>query len=332
MNYYEHHIGDYDQATAHLTACEDGIYSRLIRWYMASESPLPADVKLIQRRVRAHTRDEKNAVVAILEEFFEITDDGYRQHRCDEEIERYRQTIPDREAKKDNARERQQRARARRKELFEALRVHGVTPAFDTKTAELEALLSRVTQRDKSPNVTPPVTRDNTATQTPDTRHQLKPSTQQAASTTQPETGQPPSAAAPPDAVTDRALQLVLLLRPRGADLQAGDPRVRTWAERGITDAQALQALEIAQQRRQDAADPRPINAGYLDAILADVVTAPAGRSPPPGNRPMTREDSRRIAATTRLSDFREACAAEQRGQTDDDSRTIEADASRLLG
>lgn len=154
----------------------------------------------------------------------------------------------------------------------------------------------------------------------------------QAASTPQPETREPLTAAAPPDAVTDRTLQLVLLLRPRGAALQAGDPRIRRWAADGITDAQALQALEIAQQRRQDAADPKPINAGYLDAILADVIAAPTGRSPPSGNRPMTREDSRRIAATTRLSDFREACAAEQRGQTDDDSRTIEADASRLLG
>lgn len=198
MNYYEHHIGDYDQATAHLTACEDGIYSRLIRWYMASESPLPADVKLIQRRVRAHTREEKNAVVAILEEFFEITDDGYRQHRCDEEIERYRQTIPDREAKKENARERQQRARARRKELFEALRSHGVTPSFDTKTAELEELLSRVTKRDESQDVTVPITRDDTATQTPDTRHQLTPSTQQVASTPQPEVCQVAPLAAPP--------------------------------------------------------------------------------------------------------------------------------------
>lgn len=31
MNYYEHHIGDYDQATAHLTACEDGIYGLTAR-------------------------------------------------------------------------------------------------------------------------------------------------------------------------------------------------------------------------------------------------------------------------------------------------------------
>ncbi|WP_313495417.1 YdaU family protein [Pseudoxanthomonas mexicana] len=89
MNYYEHHIGDYDQATAHLTACEDGIYSRMIRWYMASEGPLPADVKAIQRRVRAHTRDEKAAVVTVLREFFELRETGYHQHRCDEEVSRF---------------------------------------------------------------------------------------------------------------------------------------------------------------------------------------------------------------------------------------------------
>jgi len=329
MNYYEHHIGDYDQATAHLTACEDGIYSRLIRWYMASEAPLPADVKLIQRRVRAHSREEKSAVQSVLDEFFELTDDGYRQHRCDEEIERYKQTIPDREAKKENARERQQRARTRRKELFEALRCHGVVPAFDTKTSALEAMLSRVTQRDTSPVVTPPVTRDNTSTQAPDTRHQ----SEQAAALDQRESRVTSHAAAAPgprssDAVTERALQLVLLLRPRGAAIQAGDPRVRSWAERGVTDAQALQALEVAQQRRHDAADPKPINAGYLDAILGDAGITPSSRSPP-GR--MTREDSRRIAASTRLSDFRAACAAEQQGQTDDSS-TIEGTATRLLG
>ena len=45
MNYFEHHIGDYDEATSHLTAREDGIYSRLIRKYYAKERPLPADVE-----------------------------------------------------------------------------------------------------------------------------------------------------------------------------------------------------------------------------------------------------------------------------------------------
>lgn len=89
MHFYDHHIGDYDEATAHLTACEDGIYSRLIRKYMATEKPLPADLKTLQRLVRARTREEKEAVETILEEFFELQEDGWHQHRCDESINRY---------------------------------------------------------------------------------------------------------------------------------------------------------------------------------------------------------------------------------------------------
>ncbi|WP_088158798.1 YdaU family protein [Achromobacter xylosoxidans] len=89
MNYFEHHIGDYDEATAHLTACEDGIYCRLIRKYMATEKPLPPDLKALQRLVRARSRDEKEAVQTVLEEFFELREDGWHQHRCDETIARY---------------------------------------------------------------------------------------------------------------------------------------------------------------------------------------------------------------------------------------------------
>lgn len=89
MNYFELHIGDYDQATAHLSACEDGIYMRLIRWYMASEAPLPGDIKVIQRRVRAHSKDERAAVQTVLAEFFVLDADGYRQRRCDAEVARY---------------------------------------------------------------------------------------------------------------------------------------------------------------------------------------------------------------------------------------------------
>ena len=68
-----------------------------------------------------------------------------------------------------------------------------------------------------------------------------------------------------------RAIELTAMLRKRGASLQASDPRVRKWAELGVTDAQALQALELAQQRRQTQANPQPVNAGYLDTILADL-------------------------------------------------------------
>ena len=70
MNYYEHHIGDYAEATAHLTFIEDATYSRLIRKYYATEKPLPIDVKLVQRLINARSKEEKNAVVSVLNEFF----------------------------------------------------------------------------------------------------------------------------------------------------------------------------------------------------------------------------------------------------------------------
>lgn len=168
MNYFELHIGDYETATAHLTACEDGIYGRLMRRYYSTEEPLPLELKAVQRLVRARTREEKEAVETILEEFFAQADDGWHHARCDAEIARYREKEPDREAKKENARERQRRARERRAELFEELRGHGIVPPYDTSTTALQALLSRATSRP----VTPLVTRDVTATQTPGTINQ----------------------------------------------------------------------------------------------------------------------------------------------------------------
>ncbi len=80
--------------------------------------------------------------------------------------------------------------------------------------------------------------------------------------------GHPLAIAGQIDPLTLRAIELVGLLRPRGAKLQASDPKVRGWAEAGITDAQALAALERAQQHRADAGDPSPVNAGYLESIL----------------------------------------------------------------
>lgn len=88
MNFYKHHLGDYAQATAHLSFVEDAAYSRLIRKYYAEEQPLPADVKAVQRLAGARTRDEKQAVSDILEEFFELREDGWHNKRCDAEIER----------------------------------------------------------------------------------------------------------------------------------------------------------------------------------------------------------------------------------------------------
>lgn len=167
MNYYEHHIGDYIKATAHLSMLEDAAYRRLIDAYYSREAPLPVDKKACYRLVRANSKVEKAAVDAVLSEFFSLDDDGWHQTRCDEEIEKYTAKKPEADKRRESERDRQKRARERRKALFEELSGHGINMPWNATTEQLQAELSRVTVGDESRTVTPPVTRDNTATQTP---------------------------------------------------------------------------------------------------------------------------------------------------------------------
>ncbi len=89
MHYYEHHLADYTQATAHLSMLEDAAYSRMLRWYYANEKPLSSDIKQVERLVRAQTKLEREAVKTVLEEFFILTNNAYHQDRADREIARY---------------------------------------------------------------------------------------------------------------------------------------------------------------------------------------------------------------------------------------------------
>lgn len=89
MHYYEHHLGDYAEATSHLSFVEDAAYSRCIRKYYSIEAALPADIKAVQRLVGARSKEEKDAVEAVLKEFFTLGPDGWHNARCDEEIARY---------------------------------------------------------------------------------------------------------------------------------------------------------------------------------------------------------------------------------------------------
>lgn len=98
MRHFAHHIGDYAAATAHLSFIEDAAYHRLLRRYYQDEKPLPADLAATQRLVGARSRDEREAVKNVLEEFFALGADGWHQVRADKEIDVYR-------AKADAARE-----------------------------------------------------------------------------------------------------------------------------------------------------------------------------------------------------------------------------------
>lgn len=93
MNYYEHHIGDYDADTAHLTWLEDMAYTRLMRLYYRREKPIPADVAQACRLVRAVSKDERKAVELVLREFFVLGEEGWAQARCESEIATYQKKV-----------------------------------------------------------------------------------------------------------------------------------------------------------------------------------------------------------------------------------------------
>lgn len=86
MNYYPFHIGDYLSATRHLSWEEDAAYRRLLDTYYTSEKQLPADFRAVYRLVMANTESQREAVKIVLEEFFELTDTGWRNGRADAEI------------------------------------------------------------------------------------------------------------------------------------------------------------------------------------------------------------------------------------------------------
>jgi uncharacterized protein YdaU (DUF1376 family) len=179
MNYYEHHIGDYAEATAHLSFIEDAAYSRLIRKYYATEKPLPADLKQVQRLVGARTKEEKSAVETVLQEFFYLDDDGWHQERCDRVIADFQDGEPEREIKKANEETRLKRHREERSRLFSLLNQAGQHAPWNLPMGELRTLVQRYCNVPATPPATPapplPATAPATpatATQTPDTNTQ----------------------------------------------------------------------------------------------------------------------------------------------------------------
>ncbi|TAM15949.1 MAG: DUF1376 domain-containing protein [Pandoraea sp.] len=277
MNYYEHHIGDYDEATSHLTACEDGIYNRLIRKYYSTEKPLPNDIPALQRLVRARTREEKSAVIAILEEFFSLEEDGWHQKRCDEDLEKFLANEPERELKKANEDNRLKRHREERARLFKSLTDAGLHAPWNIGMGELRQMVAGIsaTQPETAPETdlpplpaTAPAT-PATATQTPDARHQtpdIKPEDRT-------DVGGPPPARAENRI---RPSDLSSAMRRHSIEAQPGDPRIIAAAESGIS----VETIEAACAEAK-ASDPKGrIKPGFVIAI-AQRWTADASRPTP---------------------------------------------------
>ncbi len=88
MNYYPFHLGDYAAHTKHLGLLEDLAYRRMIDLYYTAEKPLPNDPENVARLIGM--KEHSTIVTEVLSDFFLKSEDGYRNKRCDGEIEKYK--------------------------------------------------------------------------------------------------------------------------------------------------------------------------------------------------------------------------------------------------
>jgi uncharacterized protein YdaU (DUF1376 family) len=245
MNYYEHHIGDYAEATAHLTFIEDATYSRLIRKYYATEKPMPIEIKLVQRLINARSKEEKNAVVSILNEFFTLTDDGWRQERCDHEIARFKD----------------KQIKARRS-------AEGRWQSFPADESQ--------------PQITPNngCVRNAIALRThcsPDTKHQ-SPVTNLHTPDKQNNGGEKEKIPQEPTTPSDKEKvfqgriekykSFAAMIGSEGRAIAMDDYRIRDIVNLGVSEAEVAEAIATAKETRMKGSNPTPINAGYVLAIL----------------------------------------------------------------
>ncbi|HEX7386260.1 MAG TPA: hypothetical protein VF285_03155, partial [Castellaniella sp.] len=116
---------------------------------------------------------------------------------------------------------------------------------------------------------------------------------------------EPPAAI--PDEAPKRATQLAVLLRRNGADPRTvpNDRRIVAWARDGVSDAEALQALETAKARRKATGSDQPIGTAYLAPIVAAIRASPAGVLPSRNRSRQDRyaEEAAQIQAMARWAD-----------------------------
>lgn len=87
--------------------------------------------------------------------------------------------------------------------------------------------------------------------------------------------------AEPDEDLSRRAVALAVAVRQMGGNVTASDPKVRQWAAQAVTEAQIAEAMRRAKARREEEGSAQAIGAGFLDALLRDVLNPPKPKAPP---------------------------------------------------
>ena len=91
MHYYQFNIGDYASHTRHLDLFEDLAYRRLLDMYYLHERPLNADSAVVAKQIGM--REKVQVVQDVLNEFFQLGEEGWVNDRADKEIKHFHSKI-----------------------------------------------------------------------------------------------------------------------------------------------------------------------------------------------------------------------------------------------
>ncbi|WP_413194545.1 DUF1376 domain-containing protein [Pararobbsia alpina] len=245
-------LPDDDRLLAHLA----GLSENMPKWKRVRDVALRGFVKCTDGRLYHPVIAEK-AIEAM----------GRREERAERE---------------ENQQTRQQRLRERRKEMFALLRQHGIVPAWDTKTGDLERLVASLPETKPVTNsvtpgtesvagsVTGDVTRDAPATAIDTTGHNrtvnLKTfSTSGVTGTPAPE-GE--KGTLPAVEISKSLIGWERERHKQARGITASNIQVIEIADLGVTDAELRRAYEAAVADREATNDPMPINAGFVKSFI----------------------------------------------------------------
>jgi hypothetical protein len=255
-----------------------------LRRYYSTEKPLPSDVKLIQKLIGAVSSLEKNAVVNMLNEFFVLTADGWRQRRCDHEIKRYK--------------DKQNKAKRNAESRWQGLGDSELPSEEVLNSGHFRDADAMLEKCGRIPDAM------LTSHQTPVTNHQSPDSIPQTpinqtniGKTKRGGNGQQGAKAKSQVAEATPTLQVVrddpadpspgeeaareglalqtrfaALVSKEGGAVAISDVRIRDMVKTGASEEELIKAISIARETRKKASVNTPINAGYVLAILKTVL------------------------------------------------------------
>jgi uncharacterized protein YdaU (DUF1376 family) len=246
LNYYRRYVGDYLRDTSRLSMLEHGAYTLLLDYYYADELPLPIDRNEIYTMVRAMTPADRKAVDKVLDRYFVLADDGYRNNRADEELGVATVVI---EASRENGKK-------------------GGRPKTQKQTHnETQTQTQKETQnitQSKTQTETKTVTREEPTNNHPPTTNHHPP-----ASSLQPPAKQQRANAVAGSKNEDVA-QLAGWLRAAGlTGANPENPKLIQLAESGVTEAVVAEAVRIARTDRGKG--EKPFHFSYIIGIISDL-------------------------------------------------------------